>query len=336
MTTRSRFACGCVVAGLFVPVTAASSHAQTLPRWTAHTTLSAFLNSEKTRIAGLPLNTFAPLTNTEVVAASHALTWLMAGSLDGLSTLEALGYDAYTFSPSNGQQYYLLYEPRRTGFRGLGVVVINRAPTTNVVIHAKHIAGDSESHTTSRLFFEDLGAVALVWTGVRRCNSSVVSPCVIVSGYSPCGAERISDASRFNRNVITAATLAGIARDAVMLDIHSNGSEPRHVVMSTGGPNVASEPLDFFPNRVRDRLLATTAITAASCDHPDEQTDAFHYCSRFVQQKICNGLTADEACGPMLPSYTSGRYVQVELRSTVYRSTVNTRAVIAAFRSELR
>ncbi len=180
-----------------------------------------------------------------------------------------------------------------------------------------------------------LGAVALVWTGVRRCNSSVASPCVIVSFNSPCGQDRISDASRFNRNVITAATLAGMARDAVMLDIHSNGSEPRHVVLSTGGPTVASESLDFFPNRVRDRLLATTAITAGSCDHPDDPTQTFRYCSRFVQQKICNGLTPDEACGAMLPSHTSGRYVQVELRSTVYRSTANTRAVIAAFRSEL-
>ena len=172
MTTRYRFACWCLLTWLSVVFTAAYSDAQTIPRWTDHTSLVKLLSAEKTRIAELPLNSFEALTNNEVVAASHALTWLMAGSLSGLATLEALGYDAYTFSPSNGQQYYLLHEPSGPAFRGLGVMVVNRAPATNVVIHAKHIAGDSESHTTSRLFFEDLGAVALVWTGVRRCNSS--------------------------------------------------------------------------------------------------------------------------------------------------------------------
>ena len=106
MTTRFRFACSCVLMWLSVALTPASSHAQTLPRWTKHTSLVALMNAEKTRIAGLPLNSFEALTDDEVVAAGNALTWLMAGSLDGLATLEALGYDAYTFSPSNGQQYY--------------------------------------------------------------------------------------------------------------------------------------------------------------------------------------------------------------------------------------
>ena len=134
---------------------------------------------------------------------------------------------------------------------------------------------------------------------------------------------------------MTASTLAAVARDAVVLDIHSNSTEPRHVVLSTGGPNLASEPLDFFPNRVRDRLRATTAVTVGSCDHPDDPAGSFGFCGRFVQQKICNGLTTAESCGPMVPLSTTGRYVQVELRSTVYDSTANTRAVIAAFRLEL-
>jgi hypothetical protein len=111
---------------------------------------------------GAPLDSFAALTNNEVVAASHALTWLMPGSLDGLATLEALGYDAYTFSPSNGHQYYLLHEPSGPYFRGLGLVVVNRAPATNVVIHGKHIGNDTKSHITTRQFFEELGAVALI------------------------------------------------------------------------------------------------------------------------------------------------------------------------------
>ncbi len=153
----------------------------------------------------------------------------------------------------------------------------------------------------------------------------------VCSGYG----ERISDASRFHRNVMTASTLAALARDAVTLDIHSNSVEPRQVVLSTGGPDLASQPLTFFPNRVRDRLRTTTAITAGSCDHPDDPAGSFRYCGRYVQQKICNGLTTQEACGPMLPAGTTGRYVQVELRSTVFDSTANTRVVIAAFRSEL-
>jgi hypothetical protein len=37
----------------------------------------------------------------------------------------------------------------------------------------------------------------------------------------------------------------------------------------------------------------------------------------------------------MVPLGTTGHYVQVELRSTVFDSTANTRAVIAAFRLEL-
>jgi hypothetical protein len=321
---------------LAVSVTAAPSQAQTLPRWTAHNSLTALVNAEKTRLMGLPPDSFEALTNNEVVAASHSLTWLMGGSLDGLATLEALGYDAYTFSPSNGQQYYVLYEPSGPAFRGLGLVVVNRAPATNVVIHGKHIGSDTKSHLTTRQFFEDLGAVALIWTGVRRCDSSTISPCMAYNANAICGkGERISDASRFNRNVMTASTLAALARDAVTLDIHSNGIEPRHVVLSTGGPELASEARSFWPNRVRDRLRTTTAITAGSCDHPDDPAGSFTYCGRYVQQKICNGLTADEACGPMLPAGTTGRYVQVELRSTVFESIANTRAVAAAFRSEL-
>src|SRR5688500_15292920 len=135
MTTRFRFACWCVPMWLAVAVTATPSDAQTLPRWTAHTSLTALLNADKTRIANLPLNSFTPLTADEVTATAHSLTWLFDGSLDGLATLEALGYDAYTFSPLNGNQYYLLHEPSGAGFRGLGMVVVNRAPTTNVVIH---------------------------------------------------------------------------------------------------------------------------------------------------------------------------------------------------------
>jgi hypothetical protein len=338
MTNRFRLAWRCVPMWLAMTVTATSSSAQTLPPWTQHTSLTALLNAEKTRIMGLPLDSFAALTDNEVVAASNALTWLMAGSLDGLATLEALGYDAYTFSPSNGQQYYLLYEPSGAPFRGLGLVVVNRAPVTNVVIHGKHIGNDTKSHITARQFFEELGAVALIWTGVRRCDSSTISPCASTTNKNTiCGGygERISDASRYNKNVMTASTLAALARDAVTLDIHSNGVEPRHVVLSTGGPDLASEPLAFFPNRVRDRLRTTTAITAGSCDHPDDPAGSFSFCGRFVQQKICNGLTTQEACGPMVPAGTTGRYVQVELRSTVYDSTTNTRAVIAAFRSEL-
>ena len=177
MTSRFRFACRCVLMCLGLGVTAASSHAQTLPRWTAHTSLTALLTSEKTRMGDLPLNRFVPLTDDEVAAAGHALTWLLAGSLDGLSTLEALGYTAYTFSPP-GQQYYLLYEPSGPLYRGLGLVVVNRAPATNVIIHAKHIGNDTKSHLTSRMFFEDLGAVALIWTGVLRCNSSTISTCM--------------------------------------------------------------------------------------------------------------------------------------------------------------
>jgi hypothetical protein len=337
MMTRLRFACRCVVVWLIVTVTAAPGHAQTLPRWTAHTSLTALLAAEKTRISNRPLNSFQPLTDDEMFAAGNALTWLMAGSLDGLSALEALGYTAYTFNPP-GQQYYLLYEPTGPGYRGLGLVVVNRAPVKNVIIHGKHIGTDTKSHITTRMFFEDLGAVALIWTGVLRCNSSTISTCTsttvknsICSGYG----DRISDASRFHRNVMTSSTLAAVARNAVVLDVHSNSIEPRHVVLSTGGPDLASQPLNFFPNRVRDRLRSTTTVTAGSCDHPDDPAGAFNFCGRFVQQKICNGLTPAESCGPMLPPGTTGRYVQVELRDTIYDSTVNTRTVITAFRTEL-
>jgi hypothetical protein len=315
-----------------------SAEAQTLPRWTAQTSLTALVGAEKSRLLALAPDSFDPLSDDEVTATANALTWLMAGSLEGLATLEALGYDAYRFEPSNGQQYYLLYEPDGPNFRGLGLVVINRAPQTNVVIHGKHIGNDTKSHLTTRMFFEDLGAVALVWTGVRRCNSSAISSCVsattpndICGGYG----QRISDASRYQKNVMTAATLAALARNAVTLDIHSNSIEPRQVVLSTGGPTLASQPLNFFPNRIRDRLRTTSNITAGSCDHPNDPPGSFTFCGRFVQQKICNGLTPDEACGPMLPIDTTGRYVQVELRSTVYDSTASTRIVIAAVRAEL-
>ncbi len=50
----------------------------------------------------LPVNSFEALTDDEVVAAGNALTWLMAGSLAGLATLEALGYDAYTLARRMG------------------------------------------------------------------------------------------------------------------------------------------------------------------------------------------------------------------------------------------
>ncbi len=319
-------------------VSCSPTTAQTLPRWTTHTTLTALLGAEKDRIAALPVNSFKSLTDTEVFAAGDALAALMQGSLSGLPTLQAMGYIAYTFDPLNGKHYYLLREPSGTAFRGLGLIVVDRAPTFNLVIHAKHIPTDQKSHITSRMFFEELGATMLVWTGVRRCDSTTISQCMNTTvKNNVCGGigERISDASRYNRNVMTAATLAGVQRGAVTIDIHSNSSEVRQVMMSTGGPTLASMPVTFFPNRIRDRILATSGLTVGSCDYPGEPVDTFSYCSRFIQQKVCNGLSPQEACGPMLPAETTGRYVQIELRDTVYSSTLNTRAVINAVRAEL-
>ena len=72
-----------------------------------------------------------------------------------------------------GSSIILLYEPSGPAFRGLGIVVVNRAPATNVVIHGKHIGGRYRITHHQPQFFEDLGAVALIWTGVRRCDSSI-------------------------------------------------------------------------------------------------------------------------------------------------------------------
>ncbi len=119
MTTRFRFACWCLASWLALAVTATRGDAQTLPRWTAHTSLTALLNAEKTRLANLPLNTFKPLTADEVTATGHALTWLFAGSLDGQSTLESLGYVLYTFDPANGKRYTCSASRAAWGFAAL-------------------------------------------------------------------------------------------------------------------------------------------------------------------------------------------------------------------------
>jgi hypothetical protein len=311
-------------------IVSAHAQAQGLPVWTSHTTLAAFTADEKTRIVNLADNVFVPLTDDEVVQAGIALGQLYANDAAGAAYLQALGYLVYTFNPA-GKSYYLVREPSGAAFRGLGTHVINRAPVTNTVVHGKHIATDTKSHLSTLRFFEELGAVAMAWTGVTRCSSSTLSPCISPSVFCN-GGDRISDANRFHQNMITASTLAAQARGAITFDVHSNSTEVKSIVLGAGG-TLSGEPLAFLTNRIRDRLVATSALSTGACEHPGDSGLVF--CGEYLQMKICNGLTPGEACAGLDPASSTETYVQVELRSVIVDSLTNTRTLVNAIKAEL-
>jgi hypothetical protein len=307
-----------------------------LPRWTAQNTLVALLDTERTRMTSLAPNSLRPLSDAEVLSAADALATLMRGSLDGVPALESLGYVAYEFRSSAGKRYVLFHEPGGPKFRALGLILVNRAPQRHVAVHAKHVGSDAGSHLTSRRIFDELAAVMLVWNGVLRCNSTEASPCR--SDASVCGPYRaISDGNAYHRNLFNAGTLAAVASGAIVLDVHSNGVEPRQLLLSHGrAPDV--EARTMLANRLRDRLVAeSTGFTTGSCHHPDDPRDQFTMCAAdAVQQKAANGLTHQESCSPdLIPPKVTGSLLQLEMRGTVYNTSSNVTRVIRALQAEI-
>jgi hypothetical protein len=315
-----------------------------LPTWTGQTTLTAFLAAEQGRINnnGANKNTFVPLSHTDVAVAAIGIHQILVGDIEaGAETLTILGSETYQFNPT-GKSYIIVREPSAppTGFRGLGTHVFNREPTRAVIVVGTHITTDSGSADSSRRYFVELNAWALYWTGVQRCNSTTLSTCTGTTSICSGGttAYRISDSNGNNRVMAQAVGMAARNADVdVVLDIHSNGSEIRNLLLGAGGPiGHPAEAETVLVNRVRNALVANPNFTTGSCQSASDPRDDFTFCGTIVPRgRLLNGVTHLASCNTASSAPNSNRWMQIEEQSAVHNNSTNYTAVLDVFKAEI-
>jgi hypothetical protein len=320
------------------------SGAMVLPTWTAHSTLTAFLNAEKTRVdnEGPNENTFVTLTNAEIAEAAIGIHQLMVGDLEaGAVGMQRFGYEVYQFNPA-GQLYVLVREPTSppTGFRGLGTMVLNLRPRRAITVTGTHVTTDTNSDVTSREMFVSSEAWLLYWSGTERCNATTLSTCTGTTGLCSGGttAYRISDPTGYNRSMMQAVGVASRNADVDLIaDMHSNVSDIVNLTLGAGGPqDRPAQPETLLSNRVRNRLVTESApFTLASCNSASDDRDALAFCGNINPiGRYMNGVSHIGSCTSYATT-PNGRFMQIEMQSTVYNSSTNRNLVIDAVKAEV-
>jgi hypothetical protein len=210
--------------------------------------------------------------------------------------LGTLGFEVSRFRTASGASWLLVQEkaPRT----GAGTFAINLSPARDLWLELPHADSDEGTLAQGAEQVVELGARALLITGVNRCASEATTACEN-KGTTVCGGRlRTSDAAHFADNYFTAAhrALRSAFPRGIAVSLHgmeTSGKEAAVVSDGTKSPRPGA-----LSSQLRDAVnnyLAKGDGRAFSCNDSAESGTFRALCgSTNVQGRIDNG--SGDAC----------------------------------------
>lgn len=246
-------------------------------------------------VAGLAHGTeFDPLSNSELLAAQHLATALVAGFPEEAAA-RALGFRlAQLQTPAH---CYLVALPGTDHPRGQATLIVRAtAWRHDLVLEAPHVPYDFRTDEQAAWLFEALEARALLVAGAQRCSSPLSSGC---RANPQCGFSSESDPAHAIRNTFQAFHVA--LSDSVVVQLHSNRDAELNGDLLLSDGTRAANP--------RVQMLAAE-LEGASCNDPARPISPDAYCGVTNAQALASNGAADACTGSAAAA--SGRFLHIE------------------------
>lgn len=227
------------------------------------------------------------------------------------AALAELRYAVSLYTDARGAEFLVLEDTDAT--RGGGTVVVNLAPSRDLILEAPHSDSDAGTGGQATAMFFQLGARALLLNGAHRCASSAKSACSPENTFCGDGG-RISDAAQHPFTFFTAAHRAMRAAfpQALAASIHGMDADgPEAAVISDGTRIPKAGAVSV---RLRDGINAAlgagSATRAFSCNDTADNGKFRPLCGTTNAQASVDNQSADACLSE--PTGASDRFVHVE------------------------